>query len=402
MTATATATRRRLGIGTVGLGWMGQAHSRSFRRIPALFPDRTYEPELVVCADPVAERREWAVSGFGFASATDDWRRVVDDSAVDVVVITAPNMLHVDIAVAAAAAGKAVFCEKPVGGTPAQARTAAHAAAAAGVTTGVGYNYRWAPLVQHAAELIRSGRIGTVTNYRGRFLSCYGADPLGSLSWRYLVDEGGYGVTSDLLSHTIDLAHFLVGPITEVVGLGETFVRERPLPALAGLRGRGTQSGTHYDRGVAGGPTGAVTNEDWFGAIARFESGAVGTFETSRTMVGPESQNAFEVHGTGGSLAWNLERMNELQVYLADSPATGYTTVFGGEAYGHHGAFVPGRANPIGFEDLVTIEDHHFATAVAAGAPFDPGFDAAVAYVDVQEALLHSWDTRTWEKVTTT
>lgn len=385
-------TRRRLGVGVCGLGWMGQAHSRSFRRIPALFADRTYEPDLVVCADPVDERREWAVSGFGFASATDDWRRVVDDPSVDVVVVTAPNMLHVDIAVAAAEAGKAVFCEKPVGGTPEQARTAARAARAAGVTTGVGYNYRWAPLVQYAAELIRSGRLGTITNYRGRFLSCYGSDALGSLSWRYLVDEGGHGVTSDLLSHTVDLAHFLVGPIAEVVGLGETFIRDRPLPA---------SGGTHYDRGVAGGPTGEVTNEDWFGAIARFDSGAVGTFETSRTMVGPESQNAFEVYGTGGSLAWNLERMNELCVYLADAPATGYTTVFGGEAYGDHGVFVPGRANPIGFEDLVTIEDHHFATAVAAGVMFEPGFDAAVAYVDVQDALLRSWESRAWEKVTT-
>ena len=383
-------TRRRLGIGVCGLGWMGQAHSRSFGRIPALFPDRTYEPELVVCADPVAERRDWATSGFRFAAATDDWRRVIDHPAVDVIVITAPNMLHVDIAVAAAEAGKAVFCEKPVGGTPDQARTAARAAAAAGVTTGVGYNYRWAPLVRHAAELIGAGRLGTITNYRGRFLSCYGADPLGALSWRYLVDEGGHGVTSDLLSHTVDLAHFLVGPIAEVVGSGETFIRERPRPALGG---------THYDRGVAGGPTGMVTNEDWFGAIARFDSGAVATFETSRTMVGPESQNALEVHGTGGSLAWNLERMNELQVYLADSPALGYTTVFGGEAYGDHGAFVPGRANPIGFEDLVTIEDHHFATAVAAGERFDPGFDAAVAYVDVQDALLRSWQSRSWEKV---
>jgi len=386
-------SRRRLGVAVCGLGWMGQAHSRSYRRLPALFPDRPYEPDLVVCADPVAERRRWATSGFGFTSATDDWRRAVDDPAVDVVVVTAPNMLHVDIAAAAAAAGKAVFCEKPVGGTPAQARQAHEAVTAAGVVSGVGYNYRWAPLVQHARDLVASGRLGTITNYRGRFLSCYGADPLGSLSWRYLVDEGGHGVTSDLLSHTIDLAHFLVGPIAEVVGLGETFIRERPLPAAGG---------THYDRGVAGGPAGAVTNEDWFGAIARFAGGAVGTFETSRTMVGPESQNAFEIHGTGGSVAWNLERMNELQVYLdrpGDAGAVGYTTVFGGEAYGDHGAFVPGRANPIGFEDLVTIEDHHFAIAVAEGRSFDPGFDAAVRYTDVQDALLRSWRSRSWEEV---
>jgi predicted dehydrogenase len=380
--------RRRLGIGVVGLGWMGQAHSRSYRRLPALFADRVYEPELVICADPVTERREWATSGFGFAATSDDWRRVVEHPDVDVVVVTAPNMLHVEIASAAAAAGQAVFCEKPVGGTPAQAVAAA--ASARQVVTGVGYNYRWAPLVQHAHQLIADGRLGTVTNYRGRFLSCYGADPLGALSWRYLVDEGGHGVTSDLLSHSIDLAHFLVGPIAEVVGTGATFITERPLPVAGG---------THYDRGDAGGPQGAVTNEDWFGAVVRFAGGAVGTFETSRTMVGPESQNGFEVHGTNGSIAWDLERMNELRVYLADSPTAGYATLFAGEQYGDHGAFVPGRANPIGFEDLVTIEDHHFATAVAEGRPFDPGFAAAVDYVSVQAALLASWKSGTWQPV---
>ena len=259
-----------------------------------------------VCRPRAAGRRDAAVADFGFAAATDDWRRVVEHSGVDVVVITAPNMLHVEIASAAAEASKAVFCEKPVGGTPAQ--VAAAERAARHVTTGVGYNYRWAPLVQYAKALIDAGSIGTITNYRGRFLSCYGNDPLGALSWRYLVDEGGYGVSSDLLSHSVDLAHFLVGEIVEVVGVAGTFITERPLPA---------PGGTHYDRGVAGGPTGAVTNEDYAGAIVRFANGALGTFESSRTMVGPESQNVFDVHGTRGSLSWNLERLNELQVYLA-------------------------------------------------------------------------------------
>jgi len=386
-------SRRRLGIGVVGLGWMGQAHSRGFRRIPALFADRVYEPELVVCADSVSARREWAGDGFGFGEAVDDWRRVIDHAGVDVVFVTAPNRFHVEIVEAAATAGKAVFCEKPVGGTPAQTVEAWRAAQS--VVSGVGYNYRWAPLVQYAKQLLDGGRLGTITNYRGRFLSCYGADPLGSLTWRYLADEGGHGVTSDLLSHSIDLAHFLAGPILEVVGLGETFITERPLPG---------EGGTHYDRGDAAALRGRVTNEDWCGLICRFEGGAVGTFEASRTMVGPESQNAFEIHGSNGSLAWNLERMNELQIFLrdrdrADGTAPGYTTVFGGEQFGDHGAFVPGRANGIGFEDLITIEDHHFATAIAEGRPFEPGFDAAVDYVSVQAALLQSWQSRSWEKV---
>ncbi len=127
--------------------------------------------------------------------------------------------------------------------------------------------------------------------------------------------------------------------------------------------------------------------------MVRFAGGAVGTFEASRSMTGPESQHGFEIYGTAGSVRWNLERMNELEVYLAhDEPHTGYTTVFGGDRFAEHGAFVPGRANPIGFEDLVTIEDHHFAAAVAEGRPFDPGFAAAVAYVSVQDALLRSWE----------
>jgi predicted dehydrogenase len=381
--------RRHVGIGVVGFGWMGQAHSRSYRRIPTLFPDRPADPELVVCADAVEARRAQAIDDFGFASATDDWRKVVEHPDVDVVVVTAPNMLHVEISSAAAANGKAVFCEKPVGGTPAQ--TVAAERAARDVITGVGYNYRWAPLVQEAKALIDAGRLGRITNYRGRFLSCYGNDPLGVLSWRFLVNVAGYGVSTDLLSHAVDLAMHLLGPITEVVGVGETFIRERPLPAVGG---------THYDRGRAGDPTGVVTNEDWFGAIVRFASGAVGTFESSRAMTGPESQHAFEVFGTHGALRWNLERMNELDVYLDDDePLTGFRTVFGGERFPDHGAFVPGRANGIGFEDLVTIEDHHFLAAVAEERRFSPGFAEAVEYVSVQDAMLRSWRSRSWEPV---
>jgi predicted dehydrogenase len=384
--------RPTLGVGVIGFGWMGRAHSRSVRRIPSLFPDRVADPVLVACSDTVAARRTEAVDGFGFGEAVEDWRAVVDHPGVDVVFITAPNMFHVEMVEAAAAAGTHVFCEKPVGGTPAQTVAAERAARRAGVVTGVGYNYRWAPLVQHAKALIADGRLGRITNFRGRFLSCYGSDPLGVRSWRYLVDEGGYGVSTDLLSHVLDLAHFLVGPITSVVGTGETFITERPLPMPG--------TGTHYDRGRAGDPTGPVTNEDWFGGVARFADGAVGTFEASRTMTGPESQHAVEVYGQQGALAWNFERMNELELHLpSEGPETGWTTVLAGEQFGHHGRFVPGRANGIGFEDLVTIEDHEFLAAVARKEAFVPGFAEAVAYVSVQDALLRSWESGRWEPV---
>jgi len=381
----------RVGIGVVGFGWMGQAHSRSYRRIPMLFPDRAGEPDLVVCSDTVPARRDEASAAFGFREVTDDWRAVCEHPGVDAVVVAAPNMLHVEIVEAACSAGKHVFCEKPVGGTPEQTARAAAAARAAGVITGVGYNYRFAPLVRHAAELIGSGRIGELTNYRGRFFSMYGSDPLGVLSWRFEQEEGGYGVSSDLLSHAVDLAHVLVGPIERVVSTRATVITERPIP----------QPGAgHYGRGRPGDPTGPVTNEDYVGALAVFESGVQGTFESSRAMVGPESQMAFDVYGTKGALSWNLERLNELQVYFADDgPDTGYTTVFGGDRFPYHGSFVPGSANGIGFEDLVAIEDYEFLNAVARGERYEPGFDAALDYVAVQAALIRSWESGGWEQV---
>ena len=382
---------KRLGIGVIGFGWMGQAHSRGCRRAPSYFPERAYDPELVVVSDTLAERRSEAVRSFGFETATADWREVMTNPMVDIVFITAPNLVHLPMVEAAAAAGKQIFCEKPVGGTPAQTVAAELAARKANVVTGVGYNYRWAPLVQHARQMIADGTIGEVTNYRGFFLSMYGSDPLGLLSWRFLVDEAGHGVSTDILSHSVDLAHYLVGPIAKVVGSGETFIKERPLPKAGG---------THYDRGAPGDPTGTVTNEDYMSMMCVFENGARGAFEACRSMVGPESRNGFEVYGTKGSIAWNFERMNELQVYVAaDHKHTGFTTVFGGDRFPHHGNFVPGSANGIGFEDLICIEDHEFLQSVALGRTHAPGFTEALQYVSVQDAALRSWKSGRWEDV---
>jgi predicted dehydrogenase len=381
--------RTRIGVGLIGFGWLGQAHSRSLRRIPTLFADRPFETDLVICSDTVPGRLDEAVGDFGYASAASDWRAVVEHPEVDVVFVTAPNMLHLELIEAAAAAGKDIFCEKPVGGTPEQTERAADAAR--DVITGVGYNYRWAPLVQYARKLIADGRLGEITNYRGRFFSMYGSDPLNPLSWRYRLDEGGHGASTDLLSHSVDLAHMLLGPITRVVGTTATFIEQRPLA----LPGAG-----HYGRGAPGDPTGEVTNEDYAAMLCEFASGVRGTFESSRTIVGPESQMAFDVHGTQGAAGWNLEKLNELRLYtLTDDPGSGYTTVFGGDRFPYHGHFVPGSANGIGFEDLVVIEDYEFCRAIAEERPFSPGFSEAVEWVSVQAALLKSVHSGRWENV---
>ena len=382
---------KRIRVGVIGFGWMGRAHSRSLRRLPSIFPDRDLSPELVACADADEGALQVARDSFGFERVTSDWTEVVSSDDVDVVYIAAPNMLHVEMVVAAAAAGKDVFCEKPVGGTPRQTLAAFEATTAAGVLSGVGYNYRWAPLVREVKAMIAAGELGDITNYRGRFLSMYGSNPRGLLTWRYLVDEGGYGVTSDLLSHAVDLAEYLIGPMTSLVAQTATFITHRPQPSA---------HSSHYGTGSTDEPTGEVTNEDYVSLLSVFDNGARGTFESSRSMVGPESQMAFEIHGTRGAVAWNFEHMNELQYYrLDDGRHAGYRTILAGERFEYHGNFVPGSANGIGFEDLVTIEDLEFMDAVAHRRAFHPDFSDALRYVSVQAAILRSATRGQWEDI---
>ena len=383
-------SRPRIGLAVLGFGWMGQAHARSCLRLPTLFQDRAYRTDLVICADTAEARRHAAQNDFGFRETADDWRRAVEHPDVDAVFVCAPNMLHEPLVTAAAAAGKHVFCEKPVGGTPAQTARIEKACRRAGIITGVGYNYRFAPLVLHARELIAAGELGQITNYRGRFFSMYGSDPLGLLSWRFLIDQAGHGATTDILSHAVDLALALNGPIARVVGTGKTFITERPLPSA---------EASHYARGRPGDPTGAVTNEDYFGALAVFANGSHGVFEASRAIVGPQSQMAFDVYGTEGALSWNHEPLNELRVFRASDPQQGYTTVRAGDRHPFHGVFVPGDANSIGFEDMVAVQDHQFLTAVAEGRPHGAGMEQALACVSVQAAMLKSWETGAWEDV---
>jgi predicted dehydrogenase len=382
-----------IGIGVIGFGWMGQAHSRSYRRIPMHFPEADLIPRLVIAADNVLARAELARHNFGFEECTTEWQRVIDHPDVAVVNIGAPNKLHRDIATAAAAAGKAIFCEKPVGEAPEVTAAIEYAARQAGVITGVGFNYRWAPLVQYLKQLIDDGRLGDLTHYRGRFFTMYGRDRLGVLSWRYLFEEAGYGVLTDIMSHTVDMAHYLVGPIRRVVATKEIFIKDRPLPRPG--------TGTHYDRGSPDDPTGPVTNEDYVGSLVQFESGVRGTLEADRSIFGPQSQMAFEVNGSRGAAAWNLETMNELQLYLPEEiPADGFTRVLAGDAFPHHGNIVPGGGNPIGYEDLKVFEALEFLKSVVAGRQGAVGFADALAAAQVEAAMARSWDSDAWEDVT--
>jgi predicted dehydrogenase len=384
---------RVVGVGVVGMGWMGEAHSRAYRLVRDRFAERGISARLIACADADSGRATAAQARFGFERATTDWRDVVDDPAIEAISITAPNDTHLPVIRAALELGKHVLCEKPVGRTPEETLEAADLARQAGTTiTFVGYNYRWAPVVQHAADLIASGALGELTHYRGRFLNGYASDPDGVLSWRFQAEQG-YGTLSDLLSHAIDMAHLLAGPIDELVGSRDTFIRTRPLPR---------PGGTHYDTAGPDDPRGDVTNEDYVGALVRFRGGARGTLEACRVITGSQCDLAFEVHGTKGALAWSFERMNELRYFRRDAASaseTGWTIELSGPAHPFHRSFNPGWAVGIGFDDLKVIEAGQFLQAVVSGTQTPPSFEDAAAVAHVQQAIAASWTSGGWEEV---
>jgi predicted dehydrogenase len=380
---------RQIGVGVIGLGWMGRVHTSSYRRVIEHFPDLGVRPRLVIAADVGEERRAHA-ERVGFEATSDDWRAVLDHPDVEVVSITLPNAMHREVALAAIAAGKHVWVEKPVGRGVEDTAAVAEAARRAGVVTGVGFCYRFAPAVQHARELIRSGAIGDVTHYRGVFLADYANRPDAAASWRFFRQEAGSGALGDLMAHVVDMTHFLVGPIDRLNGRTATMIAQRPQLPVG--------EGTHFSR-VETGELVDVENEDWAGALVELGDGTVGSLEASRVIVGPRVQMRFEVHGTRGALSWELERMNELERFqLSDDGADeGYTTVLVGPQHGDFAAFQPGAGVPMGYDDLRVTEARAFLEAVRDGEQREPGVDDMLACARVLEAIERSSASGAWE-----
>jgi predicted dehydrogenase len=381
---------RTVGIGLVGVGWMGRIHSVAYRRCPDHYPDCAGRARLVVAADGEPERAQAAVDQLGFGRATDDWREVIADPQVEAVSIAAPNRVHREVAIAAAEAGKHIWIEKPAGRFPSETAEIAAAVERAGVRTLVGFNYRHAPAVAHARTLIASGAIGVVDHFRSQWIAAYAADPRGVLSWRFLAGEAGLGILGDLGSHAVDLAQYLLGPIESVTARTETIVEERPLPGSAG---------THFAL-AEDGPRAPVENEDTVWSIVRFASGVTGTLEASRVAVGPQARYAFEVHGSAGAVAWDFERMNELHVFQsAMGSDAGYARVLMGPQHEPFGRFQPGPGLPMGYDDLKVIEAALFLESVVDGEQREPGVAAALSAARVIAAMERSAASDAWETV---
>jgi predicted dehydrogenase len=375
-----------LGVAVVGFGWMGRVHTQAYARVPHHYPRLPLRPELVTVAEDVPGRAEEAAARFGFASSTRDWREVAADPRVQAVSITAPNFLHREIGVAMAEAGKHIWIEKPVGLTAEDARAVADAAAGAGVRSAVGFNYRNAPAVEAARELIASGEIGTVTHVRVRLFSDYAAHPQGALTWRFERERGGSGVLGDLASHGADLARFLLGDIASLTADTAVFVPERARP-----------TGATAGHTLATGELGPVENEDYVNCLLRFASGARGVLEACRVSVGEQNNYGFEVHGTKGAVFWDFRRMGELGI----SRGTGYqdqpvSTVYVGPGDGEFDAFQPGAANAMGYDDLKVVEAYRFLRSVAEGRSYGATLTDAVHSAAALDAMARSAQSGAW------
>jgi len=385
-----------VGVGLISVGWMGKLHSRAYLALPWVYPELGLRPRLVHAADTAADRVTYARDVLGYATASTHYRDVLADPDVDVVSICAPNVVHHEIGVAAAEAGKPFWIEKPVGRDARETGEVAAAARTAGIVTAVGYNYRHAPAVEHARELVAQGALGRVTNVRAVFFTGYAAEPKGALSWRFRRDLAGSGALGDLLSHVVDLVSYLVGPVAEVSALTSTVYAERPILPMG--------AGTHFAV-VDDGELGTVENEDYAAALVRLAPGArgpgaVGTLEASRTIVGPQCGLGLELYGTDGSATWGFERMNELRVCLGrGGPHQGYTTVLGNAHLGDYARFQPGPGIGMGYDDLKVIEAKKFLVAVAGGERRNATVEDAHAVAEVIAAAAASAASGTWQQV---
>lgn len=383
---------RTLNVGMVGYKFMGKAHSNAYRQVGRFFPELETVPVMkALCGRDEAGVRA-AAQTFGWEGYETDWRRLVARDDIDVIDIGTPGNLHAEIAVAAAQAGKHVFCEKPLGNSSEEARRMLDAVEAAGVKSLVWFNYRANPAVSFARQLIDEGVIGHVYHWRGLFLQDWLVNPNSPIGWRLKKESAGSGSHGDLLAHCLDAARFLVGEVSEVSGALETFIKRRP------------EMGASDDRmgGAASDTMGDVTVDDASLALARFQSGALGTFEATRYAPGRKNHFRFEINGSGGSLGFDAERPNELEIYTEDTRrgTHGFRTVSvtgGQDRYTGH--YWP-TAHNIGYEHTFTSLLFDACSAIGRGEDPSPNFRDGYLNNVLLDAIARSAETKRWEPVT--
>jgi predicted dehydrogenase len=369
-------------VALIGYAFMGRAHSNAWRQVSRFFSPKLTPRLKVICGrDENAVRK--ASRRLGWEEWATDWRKVVSRPDIDIVDIATPGDTHGKIAMAAARAGKAILCEKPLANDVPEARAMLAAVRKAGVVHMLCHNYRRAPAVMLARELVARGKLGTIYHYRGTYLQDWPVDPNLPLLWRFRKSKAGSGALGDILSHSLDLGRFVLGSeIVEVAGALETFVKQRPLPDNPRKKGR-------------------VTVDDAALALARFDNGAIASIEGTRFAPGRRNYNRFEVNGSRGSLAFHMERMNELEYYsLDDDPKVqGFRQILATDpGHAYFKSWWP-AGHIIGYEHTFTHTVFDFLKAVASGKPVKPDFEDGVRNQLALEAIEKAAHTRRWVTV---
>ncbi|KAA0947802.1 Gfo/Idh/MocA family oxidoreductase [Pseudomonas sp. ANT_H14] len=345
---------RELGIGLIGTGFMGRAHALAFNNARAVF-DLPVTLRLAALADADTDRAQRCATAWGFAQAHGDWQQLINDPKVDVVAITTPNHLHYPMAMAALAAGKTVYCEKPLAVSLEQADAMRRAANQAAVVTRVGYNYQHNPMIALARQMIDNGELGEIISFQGEFCEDFMADPASPWSWRCEVEHAG-GALADLGSHLLAMARYLVGDVQSVCADTHTVHARRPASAgSADLR--------------------QIAVDDQVHALLRFANGARGTISSSWLKHGYKNHLSFEISGTRGTLVFDQERLNELQLFRIGQE--GFQRLLAGPSLPGYAAFSPAAGHQLGYNELKTLEVHELIMALAGQGAAGTDFEAA-------------------------
>ena len=375
------STRRTLVVGLVGYKFMGKVHSNAWRQISRSFDLPAEVRMKTICGRDAAALKK-AAAKFGWERTEIDWRRMIDDPKIDIVDICTPNDSHCEIAVAAAQAGKAILCEKPLARNVAEAERMLRAVKKARVVNMICHNYRRIPAIALAKQMIERGELGDIFHFRARYAQDWLVDPTFPLAWRLQSDKAGSGALGDIFSHIVDLARYLVDEFKEVCATMETFVKQRPLPSSTRKRGR-------------------VTVDDAVTMIGRFRGGALASLEATRFAPGRKNSITLEINGSAGSVAFDLEEMNRLKFFSTRDPR---------DRQGLRDILVTESTHPyidkwwppghiIGYEHtfIHTIAD--FAKAVVASKSVHPTFENGLRTQCVLDAVGRSAKTETWVRI---
>jgi predicted dehydrogenase len=376
---------KTVNVAIIGTKFMGKAHSNAWSSAPKFFGLGLKPVLKVACGKDEKGTRDFAAN-WGWQEVEMDWRKVVERKDVDIIDVATPTYLHKEIVIAAAQNGKQIFCEKPMALNYAEAKEMFEAAEKAGVLHYLNHNYRRCPAITYAKTLIDEGKIGQIFHWRGAYLQDWITDPNFPLTWHLRKETAGAGPHYDLNSHSVDLARYLVGEVAAVMAMMKQFVSKRPLPGAA--------AGT-FKAGSAGPDKGDVTVDDAAFMLAEFENGTLGSFESSRFASGRKNYNYFEIYGSKGSLAFNLERMNELQYLNLEDPVDeqGFRTIpVTNSTHPYVAAWWP-PGHIIGYEHEFTHAVVDFLNALEKGSSISPNFADGMRIMQVLEAGILSAST---------